>query len=64
MNRSRAVAATEETVQDGTYKIQRPFIFVTKDGAEQTEQTKAFIEYATSEEVSDLIAQAGAVPLK
>lgn len=58
------VAATEETVQDGTYKIQRPFIFVTKDGAEQTEQTKAFIEYATSEEVSDLIAQAGAVPLK
>lgn len=58
------VAATEETVQDGTYKIQRPFIFVTKDGAEQTEQTKAFIEYATSEKVSDLIAQAGAVPLK
>lgn len=58
------VAATEETVQDGTYKIQRPFIFVIKDGAEQTEQTKAFIEYATSEEVSDLIAQAGAVPLK
>lgn len=58
------VEATEETVQDGTYKIQRPFIFVTKDGAEQTEQTKAFIEYATSEEVSDLIAQAGAVPLK
>lgn len=58
------VAATEETVQDGTYKIQRPFIFVTKDGAEQTEQTKAFMEYATSEEVSDLIAEAGAVPLK
>ena len=58
------VEATEETVQDGTYKIQRPFIFVTKDGAEQTEQTKAFMEYATSEEVSDLIAQAGAVPLK
>ena len=58
------VAATEATVQDGTYKIQRPFIFVTKDGAEQTEQTKAFMEYATSEEVSDLIAQAGAVPLK
>ena len=58
------VEASEATVQDGTYKIQRPFIFVTKDGAEQTEQTKAFMEYATSEEVSDLIAQAGAVPLK
>lgn len=58
------VAATEATVQDGTYKIQRPFIFVTKDGAAQSEQTKAFMEYATSADVSDLIAQAGAVPLK
>lgn len=58
------VAATEETVQDGTYKIQRPFIFVTKDGAEQSAQTAAFMEYATSAEVSDLIAQAGAVPLQ
>lgn len=58
------VEATEATVQDGTYKIQRPFIFVTKDGAEQTEQTKAFMEYATSKDVSDLIAEAGAVPLK
>lgn len=28
------VAASEATVQDGTYKIQRPFVFVTKDGAE------------------------------
>ena len=27
------VAASEATVQDGTYKIQRPFVFVTKEGA-------------------------------
>ena len=43
------VAASEATVQDGTYKIQRPFVFVTKDGAELSEAAQAFIEFATSE---------------
>ena len=28
------VACTEETVKDGTYEIQRPFVFVTKEGTE------------------------------
>ena len=37
------VAASEATVQDGTYKIQRPFVFVTKDGAELSEAAQAFI---------------------
>lgn len=58
------ITASEETVLDGTYKIQRPFNFVTKEGTELSEQAQAFMDYATSEEASDLIAQAGAVPLK
>ena len=57
------VAATEETVQDGTYQIQRPFVFVTKDGVEQSEAVKAFMEFALSADAADLIRNAGAVPL-
>ncbi len=58
------ITASEETVLDGTYKIQRPFNFVTKEGTELSEQAQAFMDYATSEEAADLIAEAGAVPLK
>lgn len=58
------VEATEETVLDGSYKIQRPFVFVTKDGEELSEQAQAFMDFATSSAASELIANAGAVPLK
>ena len=58
------VAATEETVQDGTYKIQRPFVFVTKEGEELSPQAQAFVDFATSDAAKDLITNAGAVPLK
>ena len=49
--------------QDGTYKIQRPFVFVTKDGAELSEAAQAFIDFATSDAASELIVNAGAVPV-
>lgn len=57
------VEASEETIQNGTYKIQRPFVFVTKEGAELSDAAKAFIEFATSEEANQLIIDAGAVPV-
>ena len=57
------MAASEATVQDGTYKIQRPFVFVTKDGAELSEAAQAFIDFATSDAASELIVNAGAVPV-
>lgn len=57
------VEASEATVQDGSYTIQRPFIFVTKEGEELTPQAQAFVDFATSDAASDLIAGAGAVPL-
>ena len=57
------VEATEATVQDGTYAIQRPFVFVTKDGEELSDAAQAFIDYATSDAVNEIIANAGAVPV-
>lgn len=57
------VEATEETVKDGSYKIQRPFVLVTKDGAELSEQAQAFYDYAMSSDANDLIAKAGAVAI-
>ena len=56
------VECTEATVQDGSYAIQRPFVMITKDGTELSEVAQAFLEFAMSADVADLIAQAGAVP--
>lgn len=55
------VAPSEETVKDGTYTIQRPFVMVTKEGVELSAQAQAFLDYAMSDEVADYIAAAGAV---
>ena len=57
------VEATEDTVRDGSYKIQRPFVLVTKDGEALSTQAQAFYDYAMSSDVADLIAQAGAVAI-
>ena len=57
------VACTEETVKDGTYEIQRPFVFVTKEGAALSEAAQAFFDFATSADASELISGAGAVPV-
>ena len=57
------VACTEDTVLDGSYEIQRPFVLVTKDGAELSAQAQAFFDFATSAAAGDLIRAAGAVPV-
>lgn len=57
------VQASEATVQDGSYKVQRPFVFVTKEGAELSDAAQAFIDFALSEDAHQLIIDAGAVPL-
>ena len=57
------VACTEETVKDGTYEIQRPFVFVTTEGTELSEAAQAFFDFATSADASELISGAGAVPV-
>ena len=57
------VACTEDTVLDGSYAIQRPFVFVAKDSAALSAQAQAFFDFATSAAANDLIRAAGAVPV-
>ncbi len=55
------VAPSEDTVKDGSYLIQRPFVLVTRDGVTLSPAAQAFFDYATSAEAAPIIAQAGAV---
>ena len=57
------VACSEETVLDGSYEIQRPFVLVTKSDASLSTAAQAFFDYATSKDASELIRNAGAVPV-
>ena len=57
------VACTEETVLNGSYAIQRPFVLVTKTGETLSDAAQAFFDYATSTAANDLIKAAGAVPV-
>ena len=57
------VACNEETVKDGSYEVQRPFVFVTNKSVTLSEQAHAFFDFATSADAADLIRTAGAVPV-
>lgn len=57
------VTPTTQTIQNGTYKIQRNFVFVTKKDVELTGAKKDFFDFATSAAADSLIEQAGAVPV-
>ena len=56
------VAPTEATVLDGSYAIQRPFVFATRTDEPLSDAAQAFFDFATSTAAGDLIAAAGAVP--
>ena len=56
------VACTEETVLDGSYPIQRPFVFVTREGEPLSETAQTFFDWAASADAAELIRAAGAVP--
>ena len=55
------VKASEATVKDGSYVVQRPFVLVTKEGTELSPAAQDFFDYAISPEVADIIANAGEV---
>ena len=55
------VAPSVETVQDGSYVLQRPFVMVTKEGTELSEQAQSFLDFATSTDAASLIELADAV---
>ena len=57
------VECTEDTVLDGSYKIQRNFNVITNDSKELSPAAQAFFDYITSADAADLISKAGAVPV-
>lgn len=57
------VVCSEETVQDGSYVLQRPFNFVVKKDAELSEAAQAFITWATDGSANEWILEAGCVPV-
>ena len=56
------VACTEETVLDGTYAIQRPFVFATKTDGTLSEAAQAFFDFAMDPANAELYVAAGVVP--
>lgn len=55
------VAPSNETILDGSYVIQRPFVLVTKADTELSPAAKAFFDYALSADAHEIITAAGVV---
>ena len=58
------VKPSEETIKDGSYVVQRPFVLVTKKDTKLSESAKLFFDYVTSKDANEIISNAGAVPVK
>ena len=56
------VAATEETIKDGSYVVQRPFVLVTKTDTPLSDAAFKFFTYITSADANEIIAAVGVVP--
>ena len=56
------VVASETTIKDGSYVVQRPFVLVTKKDAKLSESAQKFFDYITSEAANEIIIAAGVVP--
>ena len=56
------VAPSEETVKDGSYAIQRPFVLVTKVDGKLSDAAQKFFDFALDPENAELISKAGVVP--
>ena len=57
------VEPTEETIKDGSYVVQRPFVLVTKSDAKLSEAAQKFFDYITSADANEIILAAGVVPV-
>ena len=58
-----SLSAVGDTVKDGSYQVQRPFVLVTTKSVTLSEQAQAFFDFATRTDAADLIRTAGAVPV-
>ncbi|MDD3590170.1 MAG: phosphate ABC transporter substrate-binding protein [Thermoguttaceae bacterium] len=56
------VVPSDDTVKDGSYAVRRPFVLVTKTGAELSETAQKFFDYITSAEANEIVTAAGVVP--
>lgn len=57
------VEASEETIKDGSYPVQRPFLMVTMSDRPLSEAAQAFFDWALSSDAAEFISAAGAVPV-
>lgn len=58
------ISPSDETIKDGSYKIQRNFVLVTNKDKALSEAAQKFFDYITSSDASEVIQKAGAVPAK
>ncbi len=56
------VKPSEETIKNGSYVVQRPFVLVTKKDVALSESAQKFFDYITSEAANEIIIAAGVVP--
>lgn len=58
------VAPSEDTVKNGSYVVQRPFILVTKKDKKLSAPAQSFFDFIISDDAKGIIRSAGAVPVK
>ena len=57
-------APSEATIKDGSYKVQRNFVLVTRTDSNLSDAAQKFFDYIISSDASEVIKNAGAVPVK
>ena len=57
------VAPSEDTIKDGSYKVQRPFVMVTVENKALSATAQKFFDWSLSSEAAPIISKAGAIPL-
>ncbi len=57
------ITPSKDTIQNGSYKIQRDFVLVTKKDGKLSDEAQKFFDFATSAQADDLIEKAGAIPV-
>ena len=55
------IAPSEESVKDGTYAVQRPFMLITKATAKLSRTAQAFFDWALSSQAAGIISSSGVV---
>lgn len=58
------VAISTETIKDGSYTLQRPFVMVTKEGSALSDAAQAFLDYVLSDEGQEVCVKVGLVSIK